>query len=40
MQQDPYGYEGDGRELPPGAVEATRDLDFLGGLKDRYANAN
>ena len=40
VQQDPYGYEGDGRELPPGAVEATRDLDFLGGLKDRYANAN
>ena len=36
---DPYGYEGDGRELPPGATEATRGLDFLGGLKDRYQNA-
>ena len=23
QQQDPYGYEGDGRELPPGAREAT-----------------
>jgi hypothetical protein len=36
---DPYGYEGDGRELPPGATEATRGLDFLGGLKGRYQNA-
>jgi len=36
---DPYGYEGDGRELAPGATEATKGLDFLGGLKDRYQNA-
>jgi len=36
---DPYGYEGDGRELAPGATEATRGLDFLGGLKNRYQNA-
>jgi len=36
---DPYGYEGDGRDLPPGATEATRGLDFLGGLKGRYQNA-
>ena len=40
VQQDPYGYEGDGRELPPGATQATKDLDFLGGLQGRYANAN
>lgn len=33
-QADPFGYEGDGRELPPGATEAS---DFLGGLKDEYA---
>tara|TARA_R110000868_G_scaffold411254_1_gene702542 strand:+ start:2188 stop:4290 length:2103 start_codon:yes stop_codon:yes gene_type:complete len=37
---DPYGYEGDGRELPPGATEATKNLDFLGGLKGRYENAS
>tara|TARA_Y100000593_G_scaffold46238_1_gene87866 strand:- start:5545 stop:7674 length:2130 start_codon:yes stop_codon:yes gene_type:complete len=41
IQQDPYGFEGDGRELPPGAIQASpQGLDFLGGLKDRYANAN
>lgn len=34
MPADPYGYEGDGRELPPGATAAR---DFLGGLKDEYA---
>ena len=38
--QDPYGFEGDGRDLPPGSREATGGLDFLGGLKGRYANAN
>ena len=31
---DPFGYAGDGRELPPGATQAS---DFLGGLKDEYA---
>ena len=32
---DPFGYEGDGRELPPGATEATTpegNMDFRGGL--------
>jgi hypothetical protein len=32
---DMYGFSGDGRQLPPGATEAT-PLDFLGGLKQRY----
>ena len=36
---DPYGYVGDGRELKPGATEATPNGDFLGGLKNRYAGA-
>ena len=36
---DPYGYAGDGRELQPGAREATPTGDFLGGLKTRYAGA-
>ena len=36
---DPYGYAGDGRELKPGATEATPNGDFLGGLKNRYAGA-
>ena len=36
---DPYGYVGDGRELQPGAREATPTGDFLGGLKTRYAGA-
>jgi hypothetical protein len=40
VKQDPYGFEGDGRELPPGATQATQGLDFLGGLEGRYANAN
>ena len=35
---DPYGYDGDGRDLPPGATEASRGLDFLGGLDKRYQN--
>jgi len=34
---DPYGYDGDGRELPPGAMKATTEgLDFLGSLDKRY----
>lgn len=36
---DPYGYEGDGRTLEPGALEASPAGDFLGGLKDRYNGA-
>jgi hypothetical protein len=40
VKQDPFGYEGDGRELPPGSNQATQGLDFLGGLKGRYENAN
>jgi hypothetical protein len=38
--QSPFGYEGDGRELPPGATEATPAMDKLGGLKDQYEGAN
>tara|TARA_A100001015_G_scaffold10918_1_gene13138 strand:+ start:688 stop:2799 length:2112 start_codon:yes stop_codon:yes gene_type:complete len=33
QQPDPFGFAGDGRQLPPGALEA----DFLGGLKEEYA---
>ena len=36
---DPYGFDGDGRELPFGATQATGG-DFLGGLQGRYQNAN
>ena len=34
--QSPYGFEGDGKELLPGATEAT----FLGGLSQKYEGAN
>ena len=37
-QSDPYGYEGDGRELPAGATEAT-ELE-LGPYEDDMARAN
>ena len=37
-QSDPYGFEGDGRELPPGATEAT-ELE-LGPYEDDMAEAN
>ena len=34
---DPYGFEGDGRQLPPGAVEATpSNLDFLGSMANKF----
>ena len=34
---DPYGFKGDGRELPPGSLEATGgNLDYLGGENLRY----
>jgi hypothetical protein len=38
--QSPFGYNGDGRTLEPGATEATAPLDKLGGLKDKYTDAN
>ena len=34
--QDPFGFAGDGRELKPGAMEATKTEDFLGGLREKY----
>ena len=34
---DPFGFDGDGRDLPPGAVGATPpNLDFLGSLADKF----
>ena len=33
---DSYGFEGDGKQLNPGATKATADLDFLGSLSGRY----
>jgi hypothetical protein len=36
---DPYGYEGDGRTLEPGATSASQPSNFLGGLDKRYAGA-
>ena len=38
--QDPYGFEGDGRVLEPGAMEATSPKDFLGGLAGKFAGTN
>ncbi|MEK9896104.1 MAG: hypothetical protein VW518_06720, partial [Burkholderiaceae bacterium] len=35
-EPSPYGFPGDGRELQPGATEAT----FLGGLQNKYEDAN
>ena len=37
--ESPYGFEGDGRQLAPGAVEASEPLDYLGGLSSKYENA-
>ena len=37
---DPYGFEGDGRILEPGALEATQPNSFLGGLSEKFAGAN
>ena len=36
--KSPYGFEGDGREMPPGATQAT-EPDYLGGLKEKYEGA-
>lgn len=33
--EDIYGYDGDGKEIPPGATY----MDLLGGLKEKYENA-
>ena len=37
--EDPYGFAGDGRELPFGATKATSGGDFLGGLSEKYGQA-
>ena len=37
--QDPYGFEGDGRQLLPGALQAEESKDFLGAYKNDFANA-
>ncbi len=38
--EDPYGFDGDGRELPFGATQATpASGDFLGGLASQYGDA-
>ena len=40
LTSSPHGFEGDGKQLSPGATEATADLDFLGSLANKYgANA-
>ncbi len=39
MPTSPVGYEGDGKELPPGATEATEQMDYLGGLAQEYEGA-
>ena len=36
ISSSPYGFEGDGKQLNPGATEATADLDFLGSLANKY----
>ena len=38
--QDPYGFEGDGKIVEPGAMEATGEKAFLGGLSSKFAGAN
>ena len=38
-KQDPYGFQGDGRNIAPGAMEASPSMDILGGLEDQFANA-
>jgi hypothetical protein len=37
---DPYGFEGDGKILEPGAMEATEPNSFLGGMAGKFAGAN
>ena len=38
MQEDPYGFAGDGRELAPGALQAKPSGHFLGGLEREMGN--
>jgi len=38
--ENPYGFEGDDKELLPGALEATEKENPLGGLAERYEGAN
>ena len=38
--ESPYGYQGDDKELLPGALEATPVENPLGGLSERYEGAN
>ena len=37
--QDPYGFEGDGRQLMPGALQADTPKDFLGAYKNDLQDA-
>ncbi len=37
---DPFGFAGDGKELPPGAMEAETPENFLGGMAQKYEGAN
>ena len=36
--EDPYGFAGDGRDLPPGALGAEASGKFLGGLQGEYGS--
>ena len=38
--ENPYGFEGDNKQLLPGALEATEKENPLGGLAERYEGAN
>lgn len=38
QMEDPYGFAGDGRDLPPGALGADASGKFLGGLQGEYGN--
>jgi len=41
LPTDPYGYTGDGKNLLPGAMEATGGgLDYLGGIAPEYEGTN
>ena len=36
---DPFGFEGDGKELPPGAMQAEEPKDYLGAYNKKFENA-
>ena len=38
QMEDPYGFAGDGRDLPPGALGAESSDKFLGGLQGEYGS--